>query len=84
MGAEVLLKHRADVGEADAASGEGVPVPLLGQVWLTAESKCPALDCFLEAEVFEGVQRVVVDEDTDRPLRGEKVGGPFDGFREAG
>ena len=37
-----------------------------------------ALDRLFERQVFEGVQRVVMDEDADRPLRGQQVRQPID------
>ena len=43
----------------------------------------PPCDGFLERQVLEGVKRVVVDEDGDRPLGRQQVGGVVDGAAEA-
>jgi hypothetical protein len=39
-------------------------------------------DRLFERQVLERVQRVVVDEDTDRPLRRQQVREPVDGLRQ--
>jgi hypothetical protein len=73
--AEVLAQHRLQVIETDATGLQRGPVAGLGEVGLTAEDLGPAADGLVEGEVLEGVQGVVMDEDADRALCREQMGG---------
>ena len=81
--AQVLREDRPEVGEPDAAPAELLAVAVLGQVRLAAEDLGPLAHRLVERQVLEGVQGVVVDEDGDRPLGRQQVGGVVDGAAEA-
>jgi hypothetical protein len=49
-------------------------VRLLRQEWLAAKRPRAADHCLFEGQVFKGVQRVVVDEDSNRALRRQQMG----------
>ena len=76
--AQVLLQHLLELGEPDPAPPQRLAVAVLGQVGLAAEDLGPLLDRLVERQVLEGVERVVVDEDGDRPLRRQQVRGVLD------
>ena len=57
---------------------ELLAVAVLGQVGLAAEDLGPLLHRFVKRQVLEGVERVVMDEDRDRPLRRQEVGRVLD------
>jgi len=73
-GAELFAQERLHVARADAARGELVAVPGLGEIGGAAEAGAGLLDGVLEGAVLERVERVVMDEDADRPLRGQEGG----------
>ena len=81
--AEVVAQHGLQVVGPDAPAGHVGPEPLLGQIRLAAEHLAPAADRFVEGQVFEGVQRVVMDEDRDRPLGRKQMGRMVDGVGQS-
>ena len=62
----------------DPPAGDLAAVELLGQVGMAAVGRGPGQDGRVERQVLEGVQRVVVHEDGDRPLRRQQVGRVLD------
>ena len=68
--------------EPDAASPQLLAISIFRHVRLAAEDRRPALDCIVKRQVLECVQRVVMDEDRDRSLRGQQVRCVFDDFVE--
>ena len=80
---ERLSKHRVEVALEDAPAAQLVTVRVLREERLAAEQPPRAHDRLLEGLVLERVQRVVVDEDADRPLRRERVGHVLDNVRDA-
>ncbi len=75
---QVLLQHLLQFRESDPAPPQLLAIAVLAQVHLAAEDPGGFLERLMERQVFEGVQGVVVDEDGDRPLRGQEVGRAFD------
>lgn len=79
---ELLIEQRLDVLRANATRGQLVAIAPFGQVWFGSETRGGFFDRFLERQVLERVQRVVVDEDADWPLRGKQVSEPIDDLRQ--
>ena len=65
-----------------SARAQRVAISVLRQVRMAPEDLCPLLDRLVERQVLERVQRVVMDEDRDRPLRGQDVRGMPDHLLE--
>jgi hypothetical protein len=72
------VEHRVDVGRKDPAAGKLFPVAAFLQKWLGAEDAGGVDHRLLERLLLEGVEGVVVDEDADRPLGRQIVGGVLD------
>jgi len=72
-GAELLDEQRVDILGPNAAGRQLVAVSRLGQKWLASQLHGSLLDRFFEREMLKGMQRVVVDEDADRPLGWQQV-----------
>ena len=53
------------------------PASIAALPLVTADAPCFMLDRVFERQVLEGVQRVVVNEDADRPLRRQQVREPI-------
>ena len=68
-----MLQHFAKLIEPDPAPPERLAIAVFGQIRLAAEHLRPFLHGLVEREVVEGVERIVMDEDSDRPLRGQDV-----------
>lgn len=64
----VAVEHRVDIGDLDPAGREFLPIPGLREERLGSEDACRSDNGLLEWLVFESMQRVVMDEDVDRPL----------------
>ena len=62
-------KERLDVPGENTARGKLLPITGLGEKWLAVQLVTGLLDRVFERKVLERVQRVVVNEDADRPLR---------------
>jgi hypothetical protein len=77
-GAQLLGDEAVDVLGTNAARCELLAVSRLAEKRLAPQSRAGVLDGLLEREVLEGVQRVVVDEDADRPLRRQQVRQPLE------
>ena len=77
-GIQVFGEQRLHVPGENPARRQLLPVAGLREVRLAAEPAGGAFDGLLERQVLEGVQRVVVDEDADRPLRRQQMGQPVD------
>jgi hypothetical protein len=80
--AQFLDEQCFDVLGANAAGGEFVAIPRLGQIRLAPQADRGILDRLFKWQVLEGVQRVVVNEDADRPLRREQGCKPIDQARQ--
>ena len=76
--AQLFGEERLDVRGQDAARRQLVAIPRFGQVRLASQPHGGLLDRLFERQVLQRVQRVVVDEDADRPLRGQEVRQPID------
>jgi hypothetical protein len=76
--AKISIEHRREVARPDPAAGQLLPVAGFGEEWLRTKQTRRPNDGLLERLVLEGVQRVVMDEDVDRTLRGQKPGGAVD------
>jgi hypothetical protein len=50
-----------------------VAISRFGQERLASQPFCGFLDGVLERQMLESVQRIVMDENADRPLRGQQV-----------
>ena len=68
-GAQLFDQQRFHVSGENAARGQLVAIPRLGQERFAPQPFGGALDRLFERQVLEGVQRVVVDEDADGALR---------------
>ena len=68
-GAELFEEQGFDVSRANAAGRQLVTISRLGQERLAPEPGRGKFGRLFERQVLERVQRVVVDEDADRPLR---------------
>ncbi len=79
---ELLDEQRLDVLWPNASGGQLIAIAPFGQIGFGPETCGGFFDRFLERQVLEGVQRVVVDEDADWPLRGEQVSEPIDDRRQ--
>ena len=79
---ELLMEQRLDVLGANAPGGQLVAIAPFGQVGFGSETRGRFFDRFLERQVLECVERVVVDEDADWPLRGKQVSDPVDDLRQ--
>ena len=77
-GTELLDQQRLDVAGEDAARRQLLAVPRFGQERFATQPFARLLDRLFEPQVFEGVQRVVMDEDADRALRRQQVREPID------
>ena len=80
--AKLLDEQRLDIPGENASRREFLSIPRLGEERLAAELIGGALDGLFERQVLEGVQRVVVDEDADGPLRGQQVRQVIDDARQ--
>ena len=67
---------------SDAAGRQGGAIAGLGKVRLTAIHARRPANRLVERQVFERVERVVVNEDADRPLRGKQVRRMIDGVAQ--
>ena len=72
-GAQLFVEQRFHVPGENAARRQLVAIPRFGQERLASQPLGGALDRLFERQVLEGVQRVVVDEDADGPLRRQQV-----------
>ncbi len=72
-GAELEPHERVHVTRENAAGGELVAVSRFGEERFASEPLARELDGFLERQLLERVQRVVMNEDADRPLRRQQV-----------
>ena len=80
--AELFFEQRAYVCPANAARGEFVAIPRLSQERFAAEYVTGALNGLFKRQVFEGVERVVVDEDADGSLSRQEMGQMVDDLRQ--
>ena len=71
--AQVVEQDRQQILIQDASAGQLLPIPIFGQVGVAAEGGRPLLHGFVERQVLEGVQRIMVHEDPNRRLRGQQV-----------
>lgn len=78
----MFAEQRHHVAGENAARRQLVAVARLGQERLAGEPLGGALDRLLEREMFEGVERIVVDEDADGPLGRQQVGQLIDHARK--
>src|SRR4030095_3724675 len=67
--AQLLDEQSFDIFGANAARCQFVAIPRLGQVWLALQPHRRMFDGVFEGQVLERVQGVVVNENTDGPLR---------------
>ena len=67
--AQVLDQNRFDIFLQDPAARQLSAIAFFGQVRMAAERRCSLQHGFLKWQVLERVQRIVVDEGRDRPLR---------------
>ena len=75
---EIPVDDGLQIRRANPATGEFIPIAALRQVRLRAEEVgCPH-DRRLEGFILERLQHVLSDEDADRPLGGQVVGGVLD------
>jgi hypothetical protein len=79
---ELFLQQFLDVSRQDSAGCQFVAIAGFGQERLASEPLPGALDSFFERHVFEGVQRIVVDEYADGALRRQQVCQFIDKTRE--
>ena len=69
---KLLDEQRLHVLGENASRREFLSIPRLGEERLAAQFLGGVLDGLFERQVLEGVERVVVDEDADGPLRGQQ------------
>ena len=81
-GAELFAKQRLHIPGENAARCELVAIAHFGEEGFAPEPGGCALDGFLERQVLECVQRIVVNEDADRPLRRQQMRESIDDARE--
>src|SRR5262249_49910637 len=66
---EVLHQNSLQFVEPDSAASQFLAVTILGQVRLAPEYRCAALNPLMKRNTFIAVERVMVNEDSERPLR---------------
>ena len=79
----MLIQQGLHVSGENAARRELVAITRFREERLASQSLCGALDGFLERQVLERVQRVVVDEDADGSLRRQQGRQLIDHGRES-
>ena len=67
--AHVAFERFPQVGEPDPPAPQLLTKAVLGQIRLAAEDPGPFHNRLVKVQVLKGVERVVVNEDGDRPLR---------------
>jgi hypothetical protein len=73
FGPQVLLEHFLQIRKSDSPAPQGIAVAIFGKVRMAAEDMAAFFHRLVEFEVFERVQRVVMNEDGDRALRRQQV-----------
>lgn len=64
--------------DGNSARGQFAAKPFLGEIRLATEDLGTLLNRLVKRLLFEGMQRVVMDEDGDRSLRGQEMRGMSD------
>ena len=77
--AHVTIENGLKIGGPNPAARELLAVAGLGQIGLGAEQAGRMDDGVFKGLAFKGLERVLRDEDADRPLRGQKTRGRLDG-----
>ena len=77
--AEVGVEDRLDVGQPDPPPLQFRPIACLREERLGAEQPRRMEDRLFERLLLEGMERVVMEKDADRPLGRETMGGVGDG-----
>jgi hypothetical protein len=77
-----LDEQRFHVLGENASRREFLSIPRLGEKRFAAQFPGGALDGLFERLVLEGVERVVVNEDADGPLRGQQMREVIDDARQ--
>ena len=72
-GAKLVIDQRLHVLGKNAAGRQLVAISRLRKEGFTTQLLCGVLDRLFERHVLERVQRIVMDENTDRTLRGQEV-----------
>ena len=67
-GAEVALQHRVQFREKDPPARQFLAVTILREIRLASKDRRAAQQRLVEGIIFKRVQRVVVNENADRPL----------------
>src|SRR6187549_1592130 len=71
--AQLFSEERFDIFCQDPSRRHLRAVPFFRQERLAPETLARALDCILEKQIFESMQRVVVDKDADWALSGQQM-----------
>jgi hypothetical protein len=76
--AQIALEDLFELTEADPPAAQSLPVLIFREVRMAAENLCRLFESVAERQVFEGVQRIVVNENRDRALGGQQMRRMFD------
>jgi hypothetical protein len=79
---EISRKSLGEVLAANALTRQTPAKLLLGEIRTAAEHLRTLLHTFVERAFLERMQGVMVDKDSDRSLRREKMRGVLDGLRQ--
>ena len=72
-GAEVALQHRVQLREKDPPARQFLAVTILREIRLASKDRRAAQQRLVEGLMLERMQRIVVDEHADRPLRRQQM-----------
>jgi hypothetical protein len=72
-GPKLLVEQRLNISGKNAPGRQFIAVPRFWQEGLAPQLFACALDRFLERQVLESVQRIVVDENADGALRRQQT-----------
>jgi len=82
--AQIFTQHGDKVGRRNAFPAQFGPISFLGQKRLAAEDAGPSHHAFVKRQVLKRVQRVVMNEDSDRSLCRQQVSRVLDRLAQLG
>jgi hypothetical protein len=77
-GTEILAKNRFEILRPNTSPGEFALKPLIREERLATEDLAPGNDPLFKRKMLERVQRVVMNERSDRPLRRKEMSNMLD------
>jgi len=78
-----VFQRLLQLGEPDSPAPQFLAVSVLAQIGLAPEDVRRFLDRLVERQILERMERVVMDEDCDRPLGRQQVAGVLDHFAQS-